>query len=427
MGLSAVPDRPLSWPRRFVSWIFALATSGYRIRLEFSDHEVCEIGPATERLAVTIRPPNVWRTIWIFLRPGLRAGEGFMRGYWAVNYGDLTKFLRIVQTPRDHVYFRIYRTISNWRGPIFQIRQRLLPVWNRRKNAKHYNVGNELYGRMLDSSAQYSCAFFSLSENDNLEAAQEAKLKTSIDRLHLDRPNLSVLDIGCGFGALAARIALLPGGGHHVWGITLSSEQLKEAQSRTGCLPASVRHRLTYLLADYRDFLKQSNTFDRIISIGMFEHVGLGRHRNFFKAIEKNLAANGRALIHSIIGPFPGSYNEWIRRYIFPGSFLPSSAEIIAAAEKANLIVDAFHIHPPSDYRKTIQAWRERFETAWPEIHRENPQKYDQKFRRMWTFYLAGVETIFSEDLMNYRIAQIELRKTPSQDCRSVGECDHQL
>jgi cyclopropane-fatty-acyl-phospholipid synthase len=147
----------------------------------------------------------------------------------------------------------------------------------------------------------------------------------------------------------------------------------------------------------------------------MFEHVGLGRHTHFFKSIERSLYPGGRVLIHSIVRPSPGAYNEWIRRYIFPGSFLPSVAELIAAAEKTNLIVEAIHLHPPTDYRKTIQAWRQRFEEAWPELERNDPEKYNVRFKRMWVFYLAGVETIFTEDLMNYRIAQVELRKLKSQ------------
>jgi len=414
MGLSSLPDRPLKWSHRVVQLLFALATSGFRIRLDFSDGQKCELGPNDMPVAVAVRPPDLWETIWIFLNPGLRTGESFMKGRWAVTEGSLVTFLRIIQTPRHGIYSTAYRSLSNWRGPIFQIRQKLFTEWNRRQNADHYNVGNAVYGRMLDSSSQYSCAFFSLSEKNDLESAQQTKLRVTIERLHIDRPNLKIVDIGCGFGALAARLAEMPGN-HNVTGITQSSDQLKVAISRSRSLPIEIQKRLSYFLDDYRKYFNSSNNcFDRIVSIGMFEHVGLGRHRHFFRTIEASLAADGRALVHSIVSPAPGSCNEWIRRYIFPGSFLPSVAEFIAAAEKSKLIVDAIHIHPPSDYRKTIQSWRDRFEAAWPAIHGENYTIYDEVFKRMWLFYLAAVETIFTEDLMNYRIAQIELRKAPS-------------
>jgi cyclopropane-fatty-acyl-phospholipid synthase len=266
---------------------------------------------------------------------------------------------------------------------------------------------------MLDSTQQYSCAFFGLSGSEDLEAAQQAKLATSIERLHLDRPGLRILDIGCGWGALAANIACQPGD-HDVLGITLSTEQLKGALARHKNLPAEVIPRLNYRLEDYRHLLSRPDAlFDRIISIGMFEHVGLGRHVHFLRSIERSLSPGGRVLVHSIVRPLPGAYNEWIRRYIFPGSFLPSVAELVAAAEKSGLIIEAIHIHPPSDYRRTIRTWRERFEAAWPDIQREHPAKYDVVFKRMWIFYLASVETIFTEDLMNFRVAQVELKKVP--------------
>jgi cyclopropane-fatty-acyl-phospholipid synthase len=345
------------------------------------------------------------------MNPGLRAGESFVRGDWTIAQGDIATFLKIIQIPRKGLYVRLYHFVADWRGPVFHLRQWVLPKWSRRHLPKHYDAGNKLYDRMLDSTQQYSCAFFSLSEHDSLDAAQQMKLNISIERLHLTDRGLTVLDIGCGWGALAAKIATHPGN-HEVIGITLSQEQLKGALVRHQSLPLNVKQRLIYILEDYHSFLAERKAqFDRIVSIGMFEHVGLGRHVHYFKAIERSLRPGGRALVHSIVRPSPGAHNEWMRRYVFPGSFLPSIAELIAAAEKTNLIVDAIHIHPPSDYRKTIQAWRDRFEKAWPELQRTDPRRYDTRFRRMWTFYLAGVETLFTEDLMNFRISQIELRK----------------
>jgi cyclopropane-fatty-acyl-phospholipid synthase len=411
MSEPATLHPPLRWSQKAVCWIFGKVTSGYRIRLDIPDGPQVFLGPEFGAIEVAVRPPTFWRTIWIFLKPGLRTGESFVRGDWTITEGDVTTFLKITQIPRRGLYVRLYQLIADWRGPIFFLRQRGLPKWNRRDLPKHYEAGNELYSRMLGPTEQYSCAFFSLSQYDNLDAAQQTKMTVSMERLHLTKPGLRVLDIGCGWGTLATELAKQPGI-EEVVGITLSREQLKGAQVRLASLPQSVSARLNYHLEDYDTFLARSPArFDRIISIGMFEHVALGHHIHFFKSIEWALHPGGRALVHSIVRPSPGAYNEWIRRYIFPGSFLPSVAELISAVEKTNLVVDAIHLHPPIDYRKTIQAWRQRFEEAWPELERGNPEKYNTRFKRMWIFYLAGVETIFTEDLMNYRIAQVELRK----------------
>lgn len=385
--------------------------AGHRVRLDFADSEHVFLGTAGGSVDVAVRPPTLWQTCRILLRPGLRAGESYMNGHWDITEGNLVTFLRIIQTPNPSIYSRLYQWVSDWRGPLFFLRQTIFTKNDRRNLSKHYDVGKEVYSRMLDESDQYSCAFFSLCANDDLSEAQQTKLSVSVTRLHIDRPRLRVLDIGCGWGALAAEIARLPGE-HHVTGITLSEDQLIGANMRRGKLPENTAERLHYELADYREFLSRTGEqFDRIVSVGMFEHLGLGQHREFYKSIEKSLCSGGRALIHSIIRPSSGANNEWMQRYIFPRSFLPSTSELIAPAEKAGLILDAVHIHPPSDYRKTLEAWWQRFDRAWPDITAQHPGKYDDTFRRMWHFYLSATQVIFTEDLMNFRIAQIELRK----------------
>jgi cyclopropane-fatty-acyl-phospholipid synthase len=412
MLASAWPERSLAWPRKIIARIIGAVTTGYRIRLDFPDGQKVFLGPGSGTIDIALSPPTLWQTLWICLMPGLRAGESFVRGEWEVTEGDLSTFLRIIQIPRKRIYSVLYRRYSGWRGPVFLIRQKVFQEWNRRRAPLHYGSGNVLYDRMLGATGQYSCAFFSLSKSDDLEAAQQAKIATTIERLRLDRPHLRILDIGCGSGALAAELAKLPGN-HEVFGITLSKEQLESALTRRANL-TSERQRSLYLrLADYRDYLSgPEQTFDRIVSVGMIEHVGLGRIAHFFRSIERSLVPGGRALIHSITRPFPGVNNEWINRNIFPGSFLPSVAELIAGAEKSKLVVDAVHIHPSTDYCKTIQSWRRRFEAAWSDIQQAEPSKYHIRFKRLWTFYLAAVETTFSDDLMNFRITQIELRKS---------------
>jgi cyclopropane-fatty-acyl-phospholipid synthase len=400
---------PTALSRALVTTMLAAVTSGYRLRLDFSDGYCAFIGPESDRVSFGIRPPALWQTLWILFRPGLRAGEGFARGYWDVTEGNLPDFIKILQVPRKNFYSNLYWWLSAWRGPFFWLRQYIFPTWDRGRVANHYELGDELYDNMLDSKKQYSCGFFNLAHSEDLEDAQARKIEVSIERLQLVSPGLKVLDIGCGWGALAATIARQPGG-HEVVGISLSKDQIRGALVEKRKLSQNTQGRLDFRREDYRTFLV-NRSFDRIISIGMFEHVGLRYHRHFYRLIEGSLSKDGLALIHSIVRPQPGSYNEWIRRHIFPGSFIPSMAEFLASAEREGLIVDAVYVHPPSDYRKTLQAWRQRFESSWPMIHQSNPVKYDEHFRRTWLFYLASMEATFTEDLSNFRIAQVVLRK----------------
>src|SRR5947209_947499 len=164
--------RSLRWSEKIVRQIIGGLTSGYRIRLDFARGPQVFVGPEGGPLVVAIRPPTFWRALWIFLRPGLRAGESFVHGDWAITQGDLATFLKITQAPTAGLYACMYRWSSDRRGLIFHLRQRLFPKWGRRNLSEHYNAGNELYRRMLDSSEQYSCAFFSLSDGEDLEAAQ---------------------------------------------------------------------------------------------------------------------------------------------------------------------------------------------------------------------------------------------------------------
>jgi cyclopropane-fatty-acyl-phospholipid synthase len=389
----------------------ASVTTGYRIRLDFPDGQQLFCGPPDRPIDVALRPPQLWRLIWILLRPGLRTGEGYVRGDWDITEGDLVAFLSAIQMPHASVASRAYYFLSGRRGPLFVLRQRLFPKRKPTQIAVHYEAGNDLYERMLDPSMQYSCAFFDLGETDRLDVAQQAKLRITIERLRIDRPGLRILDIGCGWGALAAELAAAPEE-PKVIGITLSQEQFRAAEIRRDSLPDPIGRRLNFCLIDYKKFLSRDKTgFDRIVSIGMFEHLGLGRHNEFYTAIAKSLHHGGRALIHTIIRPSPGGSNEWIRRYVFPGSYLPSLSELIAPAEKAGLLLEAVYLHSPADYRRTLEAWRGRLEASWPDLQRRAPITYDERVRRLWFFYLSAMQTIFTEDGMSFRITQIELRK----------------
>jgi cyclopropane-fatty-acyl-phospholipid synthase len=259
--------------------------------------------------------------------------------------------------------------------------------WNDRNASKrnvahHYDLSYDLYRRFLDEDMQYSCAYFARPDM-TLEEAQSAKRAHIAAKLRLT-PGQRVLDIGCGWGGLALELA-----GKHgvrVLGITLSQEQLAIARRRAA--EAGLEHLTEFQLIDYRDV---KGTFDRIVSVGMFEHVGVPHFREYFEAVRKLLKPDGVALIHSIgrhMGP--GLTQAWIRKYIFPGGYIPALSEVTPVVEKAGLWitdVEILRLH----YAETLRHWRERFVKAWPEI----ASVYDERFCRMWEFYLAFSELAF--------------------------------
>jgi cyclopropane-fatty-acyl-phospholipid synthase len=268
--------------------------------------------------------------------------------------------------------------------------------------AHHYDIGNALYRLFLDTEhMQYSCAYWP-REDMTLEQAQEAKLAHIAAKLAL-KPGQPVLDIGCGWGGLA--IYLARHAGVTVHGITLSEEQLALARQRAQ--DAGVSDRVVFELVDYRDLAARGASYDRIVSVGMFEHVGRPQFERFFRACANLLAPDGVMLLHTIgrMGG-PGTTDAFTRKYIFPGGYIPALSETLAASEKTRLIasdVETLRLH----YAKTLRAWYERCVA-----HREAiVAMFDDRFYRMWTFYLAGATAAFeSGGMCNYQIQYIRSR-----------------
>jgi cyclopropane-fatty-acyl-phospholipid synthase len=262
-----------------------------------------------------------------------------------------------------------------------------------RNVAHHYDLNGRLYSLFLDRDRQYSCAYFPTG-HETLEEAQIAKKRHIAAKLCLDRPDLSVLDIGCGWGGMA--LTLARDYGARVTGITLSEEQLAEARSRAEA--AGLADRVQFLLMDYRAV---HDRFDRIVSVGMFEHVGVGHYRTFFKTIKNCLEPNGVALLHSIgRSDGPGSTNSWIARYIFPGGYSPALSEVLPHIERTGLVatdIEILRLH----YAETLRHWRRRFAANRDAI----TALYDERFCRMFEFYLTGSELAFRhQGHMNFQI-----------------------
>ncbi len=234
---------------------------------------------------------------------------------------------------------------------------------------EHYDLGNDLFSLMLDPYMQYSCGYW--KEATNLLEAQQNKLALICQKLQLQK-GMTLLDIGCGWGGLAAYAA--EHYGVKVTGVTISAEQQKLAQSRCAGLDVEI------ILEDYRDLKLK---FDRIVSVGMFEHVGPKNYKTYFDVVNKNLREDGIFLLHTI-GSNQSDLNvdAWIDKYIFPNGCLPSISQLSAASE-AHFVVEDLHNFGP-DYDRTLMAWNERFQAAWP--HLEN--NYSPRFKRMFTYYL---------------------------------------
>lgn len=303
----------------------------------------------------------------------LGLGESYMDGWWDCDRLDLffTRVLRAGLEKQLPHHFKDTLRILGARVFNLQSRKRAWMV-----GKEHYDLGNDLFSRMLDPAMQYSCGYWKTA--NNLVDAQQAKLKLICDKLALE-PGMTLLDIGCGWGGLAEYAARHYGVSVH--GVTISAEQQKMAQERCQGLDVNIR------LQDYRDLDEQ---FDRIVSVGMFEHVGPKNYATYFEVVDRNLKPDGLFLLHTIGSrTTSNSVDPWINKYIFPNGCLPSVRHIANAAEK-HFVMEDWHNFGP-DYDKTLMAWYARFQAAWPEI----ADNYSERFRRMFTYYLNACAGAF--------------------------------
>lgn len=298
----------------------------------------------------------------------LALGESYMDGWWdSPAIDELTR--RILEAGLE----RKVRGVKSMIG--LAVKAKILNMQRERRayniGQRHYDLGNDLYQAMLDRRMNYSCAYW--KDARDLDQAQEAKLEMCCRKLGLT-PGLSVLDIGCGWGAFAKYAAERYG--VTVTGITVSKEQVALARDMCKGLPVEIE------LQDYRSL---SGRFDRVISIGMIEHVGYKNYRTYMEVVERVLTPDGLFLLQTIGSNRSGLNGDpWMDKYIFPDGMLPSPVYLTRAAEGLFVLEDWHNFGP--DYDKTLMAWRSNFDRAWDRLSR-NP-KYDPRFRRMWTYYL---------------------------------------
>jgi len=313
----------------------------------------------------------------------LGLGESYMDGWWECDQLDsfFTKILRAgLDTQLPH-HLKDTLRVATTRLINLQSKKRAWIV-----GKEHYDLGNDLFTRMLDPYMQYSCAYW--KEADNLVDAQQAKLALICEKLQL-KPGMRVLDIGCGWGGLASWMA--KNYRVSVTGVTISAEQQKLAQDRCAGLDVNI------LLQDYRDLQDQ---FDRIVSVGMFEHVGPKNYKTYFEVVDRNLKPDGLFLLHTIgAKKTDTSVDPWIDKYIFPNGCLPSVRQIATASE-SHFVMEDWHNFGP-DYDKTLMAWYQRFQDLWPEI----ANNYSERFKRMFDYYLTACAGAFrARDIQLWQI-----------------------
>jgi len=335
----------------------------------------------------------------ILMDPELALGEVFMDGDFVIERGTIVDTLAILMDQPE--------VLPRWGKLQWWLRYlaRHARQFNFRDRARsnvahHYDLDGRLYSLFLDADKQYSCAYFETPES-TLDDAQLAKKRHLAAKLLVGRGGERILDIGSGWGGLGLYLAEIAGA--DVTGVTLSAEQLQVSNARAA--EKNLAQSARFLLEDYRDV---GGPFDRVISVGMFEHVGINFYETFFERCAELLADDGIMMLHSIgRSEGPNVTSPWITKYIFPGGYIPALSEVMPAIERAGLLVcdiEILRLH----YAETLRAWRERFIAR----REEAVQLYDERFARMWEFYLAASEISFrKQNLMNF---QIQLTKRQS-------------
>jgi len=341
---------------------------------------------------IRVRDPQVYDRVLAKWSLGL--GEAFMDGQWECERLDEMLY-RLMRAGLDH-------KVRGWgrlRLAFASLKARLVNLQSRRRafqvGEQHYDIGNDVFEAMLDEQMIYSCAYWQHAKT--LGEAQQHKLEMICRKLEL-KPGERLLEIGCGWGGFAAHAAR-----HHgveVVGITVSREQQKLAQETCRGLAVEIQ------LIDYRDL---EGKFDKAVSVGMFEHVGYKNYRDYFKTVHRLLADDGLFLLHTIGNRVTSRKTDpWINKYIFPNGKIPSAKDIAETLEELFIVEDWHNFG--QDYDRTLMAWHDNFEAAWPKLS----EKYDERFRRMWLFYLSSSAGYFRS--RQGQLWQIVLSKQARQD-----------
>ncbi|KNG93607.1 SAM-dependent methyltransferase [Pseudaestuariivita atlantica] len=384
------------WEKILDTFLRRLVTRG-QLTIKWPDGRSSTYGTEAEpAAAVTLKDASIVRDLC--RDPELAVGEGYVDERLVIDEGTLRDLLMIgVVNQREQVYPFLADMVYKARFSMRRMAQANRVGKAKANVAHHYDLSDDLYELFLDSDKQYSCAYWS-RPGMTLEEAQLAKKRHIADKLFIE-PGQHVLDIGCGWGGMALTLAQEYGA--RVTGVTLSEHQHAIATKRAADLGLS--DKVTFRLQDYRHL---DETFDRIVSVGMLEHVGAPNYGEYFDAVRDLMADDGIALIHTIghKGP-PNVTNSWIDKYIFPGAYAPSAGELMKSVDKTGLFLadmESLRLH----YSYTLDAWRDRFEANIDRVR----EIYDDRFCRMWRFYLESMSVSFMYGVL--LVYQLQLSKT---------------
>ncbi len=361
-----------------------------------SNEKIYKFGSSNPQVRIRLKNKSIERKL--FFNPNLHIGEAYMNEELIIEKGTIDEFLNLITNCYDdfisnNKFYKFYEYLSSILMPLQQINR----LVNSKNNvAHHYDINEDLYKLFLDKDMQYSCAYFH-NPNISLEQAQKDKKEHIIRKLQIDK-NMSVLDIGCGWGGMAIEIAKSTGA--KVKGITLSENQFKTASERAQ--KEGLSDKVTFALQDYRN---ETEKYDRIVSVGMFEHVGVKYFKTYLSKANDILKENGVFLLHTIgQRGKPTATSPWIRKYIFPGGYIPSLSEVMKETQKLNINVtdvEVLRLH----YAHTLSRWYQNV--------LENKDKiikmFDQRFFRMWEFYLLASKYSFVN--MGNVVFQIQIAK----------------
>ena len=394
---AAYPEGAACSPLPFLSRLLTEMIRTGRLTVIDAAGRVHPFGAGDSGPDVLVRLHDPLLPMRILLRPSLALGEAYMDGTITIEQGTLRDLLHLCTSNLEALG---RHPIGAVRGELDRMLRRLQQdnrLGRARANiAHHYDLSGALYDLFLDRDRQYSCAYFQTGA-ETLEEAQEKKKRHIMAKLLLE-PGMRVLDVGSGWGGLALEMAQTAR--VDVTGLTLSQEQLAVATERA--VAAGLSSHVRFALRDYRE---EQGTYDRIVSVGMFEHVGVAHYRAYFDTLRNRLNPDGIALVHAIgrADP-PGSTDPWLRKYIFPGGYCPALSEVLAVVERSGLWVtdiEILRLH----YAETLRHWLERFQA-----NRDRAQAiYDERFCRMWEFYLAVCEAAFRDGPM--MVFQLQLAR----------------
>ena len=361
-----------------------------------SNNNTHQFGSGTGNLKIRLKNKSIEKKL--FRNPSLHFGEGYMNNEILIEEGSIEELIDLITSCYDDFikHNSIYRMYENFSG-YFKIFQQLNEVVKSKQNvAHHYDLKEDLYKLFLDKDMQYSCAYFH-NENISLDQAQIDKKNHIINKLQISE-KMKVLDIGCGWGGMAIEIAKQTGA--KVKGITLSENQFETASKRAQ--EEGLSDKITFKLQDYRD---ENETYDRIVSVGMFEHVGIKYFKEYLKKTYDLLKDSGVFLLHTIgQRGVPTATSPWIRKYIFPGGYIPSLSDIIHETEKLNINItdiEILRLH----YAHTLTHWYKNVQKNKSQII----NMFDERFYRMWEFYLLASKYSFVN--MGNVVFQIQISK----------------